>query len=173
MSEHGGWEPEDWSDHWADHGGEPSHEPLGDDLAVPSADHDWHEPPPYVHDIAAEHDLPAGDAHPAETPADDMAADDALPEHAPSDHDDSFPPHLEVSIMPTDGRDWVDPGLLGVDSGVDLAHEPGSAPYAAPEELLGALHAADGSGGEPSWESLRASDDPAIRALAVLWHPAR
>lgn len=162
MSEHGGWEPEDWSDHWADHGVEPTHEPLGDDLGIPAAEHDWHEPPPYVHDIAAEHDLPPGD----------MPADDTLPEPAPSHDDDSFPPHLEVSIMPTDGRDWVDPALLGADLDTDLGHEPSAAPYALPEELLGALHAADGSGGEPSWESLRASDDPAIRALAALWHPA-
>lgn len=124
------------------------HHPLTDD------EHWQHEPDSAVDDAGHDlHDLP-----------------DSLEEHlAEPAGDEPYPPHLDVAITPADGQEWVDPSLLGDDH---LEAEPVSH-LASPEELLGSLHEASGSDGEPSWEAAHNSDDPAIRSLAAFWHPER
>jgi hypothetical protein len=74
-----------------------------------------------------------------------------------------FPPPLGLHIRPADGS-WADPGLLGpAEDAPDHAADP-------PDALLADLAAAEG---DPAadWRTLRESDDPAVRALALRWHP--
>lgn len=85
--------------------------------------------------------------------------------------DDSFPAQLDVDVTPSDGGDWVDAGALG-----SPTESTGPTPLvghdtASPDELLSSVHRSAGGQGEASWESLRSSDDPAIRALAAFWSP--
>ncbi|HEX3816583.1 MAG TPA: hypothetical protein VHX59_27385 [Mycobacteriales bacterium] len=145
------------ADHGADHW---SHDPL--------ADHDSGHP-----DDAADH---TADPHTAdELPESLLDHPDAGHLDAESAAEDVYPPHLDVTISPTDGQEWVDPGLLG-DGHLDLQEnlDHGSGPsMASPDELLGSLHSADGSEGEPSWEAAHNSDDPAVRSLAAFWDPTR
>jgi hypothetical protein len=81
---------------------------------------------------------------------------------------DPFPPALAVDVAPADGGPWVDPDLLG-DGDPDLL-DAGAPPHDPPAALRDDLAAADGDPGA-DWSALRASDDPAIRALAALWQP--
>jgi hypothetical protein len=164
------------------------HEPFGFDDAL---GHDSHDPT-FEHDtgdsglthddaLLSDHDTHplTDDDHWQHEPADDHSyehADDAhelpdsLEEHlAEPAGDEPYPPHLDVAITPTDGQEWVDPSLLGDDH---LEAEPVSH-LASPEELLGSLHDAAGSDGEPSWDAAHNSEDPAIRSLAAFWHPDR
>ena len=74
---------------------------------------------------------------------------------------DPFPPRLDLDVRPADGS-WVDPDLLGlVEGAVDRPTDP-------PGVLLADLAVADG---DPvaDWTTLRESDDPAVRALALRW----
>jgi hypothetical protein len=85
---------------------------------------------------------------------------------------DPFPPALDLDVQPADGGPWVDPALLG---GPDrwTAGAPGpdlAGPADPPAALLPDLAAADGDP-DAGWETLRDSADPAVRALAVHWHP--
>jgi hypothetical protein len=134
---------------------------------------------PYDHFTAEDHY--AADHEPTDPHTDphtEAELPESLAEHAGADHlvadDDTYPPHLdltEVTVSPTDGQEWVDPGLLG-DEHTDVALGDGAtAPVASPEELLDSLHSADGSEGEPSWDAALNSDDPAVRSLAAFWHP--
>ena len=77
---------------------------------------------------------------------------------------DPFPPGIDLGVRPPDGR-WADPNLLG--GAADAADDPSTDP---PEALRADLAAADG---DPTadWATLRQSDDPAVRALALRWHP--
>lgn len=76
---------------------------------------------------------------------------------------DPFPPLLHPRVRPADGS-WSDPGLLGpVEDGVDPTTDP-------PDALLTDLAAAAGDP-EADWTALHASDDPAVRALALRWCP--
>lgn len=127
-----------------------------------------HETHPLTEDDHWQHE-PAADDHVA---AVDTGHDlpDSLEEHVTEPAgDETYPPHIDVAITPTDGQEWVDPNLLGDDH---LEAEPVSH-LASPEELLGSLHEASGSDGEPSWEAAHNSEDPAIRSLAAFWHPER
>jgi hypothetical protein len=96
----------------------------------------------------------------------EVAAFGLDPDPSATDGDLSYPPPLDVDVVPTDGLDWVDPGLLGseTDAGPHFA-------VAHPDELLASVHSADGGDGEPTWEAMHASDDPATRALAAFWDP--
>jgi hypothetical protein len=76
-----------------------------------------------------------------------------------------FPAVLELDVLPSDGRDWVDVDLLGdpaPGSGVVLRFDP-------PARLLADLHRIDGGDGTPTWSAVADSDDPAVRALALRW----
>jgi hypothetical protein len=84
---------------------------------------------------------------------------------------DSFPPALELDVLPADGGPWVDPDLLGGPgdwtadpSGPDLVP-----PTDPPAALLSDLAAADGDP-DAGWDEVHGSDDPAVRALAARWH---
>lgn len=129
----------------------------------------------HQHGLLDDHAVPDFDQHAPEDhgalPADEISLE---PEPA-ADAAGFDPPMLEVSISPADGQDWVDPGLLGGAAGDagdvgDLGPEP-AALYAAPDDLLSSLHAAEGSDTGADWDSLAGSDDPAVRALAEFWRP--
>lgn len=79
---------------------------------------------------------------------------------------DPFPPALDVDVQPGDGGPWVDPDLLGTPEHWAAAG-PDPEPPAA---LLPDLAAADGDP-DAGWDTLRDSDDPAVRALAQHWNP--
>jgi hypothetical protein len=76
---------------------------------------------------------------------------------------DPFPPPLDLDVRPVDGL-WVDAGLLG------RVEDAGRQHTDPPDALLADLAAA---AGDPAadWATLRDSDDPAVRALALRWHP--
>jgi hypothetical protein len=82
---------------------------------------------------------------------------------------DPFPPALDLDVAPADGGPWVDPDLLG---GPDrwTAGATGPDPVDPPAALLPDLAAADGDP-DAGWDTLRDSDDPAVRALAGHWRP--
>jgi hypothetical protein len=113
---------------------------------------------PYAAELVLEHEPPTDvapaevgpfEGHPVPTGPEHL---DALPQHIDTS---PFPAHLEVDVTPADGRDWVDPYLLG---------EPEGA-FAPDIDVDGALHhlqAAEGA--DPA-----RSEDPAIRALALFW----
>ena len=69
-----------------------------------------------------------------------------------------------MDVTPADGGPWTDPELIGGtdDGSADPVTDP-------PAALLPDLAAADGDPGA-TWDSLRDSDDPAVRALATHWH---
>lgn len=76
-----------------------------------------------------------------------------------------FPAMLDLDVLPSDGRDWVDVDLLGdpaPGSGAVLRFDP-------PARLLADLHRIDGGDGTPTWSAVAGSDDPAVRALALRW----
>lgn len=127
------------------------YDPGHDDPAVPEdADQD-HTPEPTVEHEPA--DLPPAQAaaYDLEEPAPDHG--DALPQPVDSS---PFPPHLEVDMTPADGQDWIDAQLLGEPEPAFTADpEPDAAPLAD-------LRAAEGA--DPA-----ATEDPAIRALALFW----
>lgn len=90
---------------------------------------------------------------------------------------ETFPPHLELDVTPTDGREWVDVDLLGSGeewgtmSMTDSTTDPmgGVVVPDSPQALLADLHQFDGGDGMPSWTTVAGSDDPAVRALALHW----
>jgi hypothetical protein len=187
MSEHG---PFDFGDDAHDAGGFEHADPFDSTDHGLSEDHgltDYHWSADHLDDHGgmaeghtADHTAEHLDDHTAGHPVQDPHSADELPEsllgHEPADSgadhiDDVYPPHLEVAISPTDGQEWVDPGLLGDDHG-DLEQEQGPS-MASSDELLGSLHAVDGSDGEPSWDAAHNSDDPAVRSLAAFWDPSR
>lgn len=144
---------------------EPGHVGFDHDDALLS-DHDTH---PLAGDDQWQHES-ADHSYEHSTVDDTHELPESLEEHVTEPAADApYPPHLDVAITPTDGQEWVDPGLLGDDH---LEAEPVSH-LASPEELLGSLHDAAGSDGEPSWEAAHNSEDPAIRSLAAFWHPER
>lgn len=184
----------DHHDHGPDHdpGGEPDWAGLGseptDHLDQPADDPSGApgEPEPHTADPVEAHE-PAG--LPEEQPADWSGWDphdepgafhDAVPAADPGDLSDGtdpagwtdaagadpFPPALDVDVQPGDGGPWVDPGLLG-DPDQSTA-DPG--PVDPPAALLPDLAAADGDP-DAGWDTLRDSDDPAVRALTRLWNP--
>jgi len=144
----------------ADHGLADDHG-LSDEHWTHDALEDGHDSPDHLEHSAAEGHT-----------ADDPHTADELPESLAGEHtevapvEEAYPPHLDVAISPTDGQEWVDPGLLGG----EIDHEP-VAHLAPPAELLDSLHAADGGDGEPSWDAAHNSADPAVRSLAAFWHP--
>jgi hypothetical protein len=77
---------------------------------------------------------------------------------------DPFPPALDAPADPAgpDGR-WTDPALVGT------GPVPAIDPADDPEAYRADLAAADG---DPAagWDTLLASADPAVRALAARWH---
>jgi hypothetical protein len=85
---------------------------------------------------------------------------------------DPFPPALDLDVHPADGGPWVDPALLGGRDAV--AGDPSGtelvSPADPPEALRSDLAAADGNP-DADWDTLRDSDDPAVRALANHWTP--
>lgn len=82
---------------------------------------------------------------------------------------DPFPPALDVDVQPGDGGPWVDPDLLGGPDSWSTGADP-APPADPPAALLPDLAAADGDP-DAGWDTLRDSDDPAIRALALHWNP--
>jgi hypothetical protein len=76
---------------------------------------------------------------------------------------DPFPPPLDLHVRPADGP-WIDPDLLGRTEDAD------DQPADPPDALLADLAAAEG-GLAADWTTLHESDDPAVRALALRWHP--
>jgi hypothetical protein len=83
---------------------------------------------------------------------------------------DPFPPTLDLDVRPADGGPWVDPALLGgARHWTADAVEP-VAPTDPPAALLPDLAAADGDP-DAGWDTLRDSDDPAVRALTRHWNP--
>ncbi|HEY6745693.1 MAG TPA: hypothetical protein VI357_08230 [Mycobacteriales bacterium] len=162
-------------------------EPAGPDHPYGLPDH----PGPEPHDAGPAE--PAG--FPEEKPADwSGSGDDVLhagpdawePDHGPFDPDpagpadgtdpagwtvaaDPFPPALDLDVQPGDAGPWADPALLGdPDHGTGVA-EP-APPADPPAALLPDLAAADGDP-DAGWDTLRDSDDPAVRALALRWNP--
>lgn len=154
-----------------DHVEQPDYLDHGVDDGLDSDGTDQGVADPLDHGFAADYDdhpvVVDGDAAEPEP----VTAFTELPQPADAS---PFPPPLDLDVVPPDGSDWVDPGLLGEPSaewgaGVDPA------PFVAmddPHALLADLHAADLAEGEPSWDALAGSDDPAIRALALHWASA-
>ncbi|ADD43387.1 hypothetical protein [Stackebrandtia nassauensis] len=91
----------------------------------------------------------------------DLAADDPA-------FDAEFPPDIDMDARPepVDGEPWSDASLLGStsDAGTDWAAYDYSAP---PMDDLFAMDGASSG----SWDSLAASDDPAVSSLARWWQP--
>jgi len=73
-----------------------------------------------------------------------------------------FPPPLDLDVGRPDGP-WVDPDLVG-------GAEADGPPTDPPEALRADLAVADGDP-DADWPTLLDSDDPAVRALALRWHP--
>lgn len=83
---------------------------------------------------------------------------------------DPFPAALDMDVQPGDGGPWVDPDLLG---GPDHWTADGlgpAGPADPPDALLPDLAAADGDP-DAGWDTLRDTDDPAVRALTLHWSP--
>jgi hypothetical protein len=149
--------------------GEPGPEP---NAADPAADHepaglpeeqpaDWSGWDPDAGEPGAFHDaVPAADLGAVPDGTDPVSWADAAGA-------DPFPPALDVDVQPDDGGPWVDPGLLG---GPDHWTADPGAPVDPPAALLPDLAAADGDP-DAGWDTLRDSDDPAVRALTRLWNP--
>ena len=163
--------PEDWGDEpelSTDDLGEPAEdEPV--DLGYPE---DAADPEP---DEPVEHDYPElaeeqADDFPDEPPAvvDPVGADPDLMDADLADPDDFPLPTLHLDDLPTPagGPPWIDPSLLGADS-EPVAAEPDLT--GTPEGARADLGALDADP-EASWATLRDAEDPAVRALARLWH---
>ncbi|HST65823.1 MAG TPA: hypothetical protein VLM05_11600 [Mycobacteriales bacterium] len=145
------------------------------------------------HPDAAAADEPAG--LPEEQPADWSQPPDELPHSGPGSWDDTFgapgagtddgtdpagwteaagtdpfPAALDLDVAPGDGGPWVDPGLLGGPDHWTADTAEVAVPVDPPAALLPDLAAADGDP-DAGWDTLRDSDDPAVRALARHWNP--
>ncbi|MGH8791734.1 MAG: hypothetical protein ACRDXX_03710 [Stackebrandtia sp.] len=123
---------------------------------------------------AAEADSPADDETAEAVTVDESDAETpgADPDATEMGDDDAFvadfPPQLEVDDLPepVDGQPWSDAGLLGdvADSGHSWAGLDQAVPPA--DDLM----SMDGSA-EGGWDTLLASDDPAVSSLARWWQP--
>lgn len=77
---------------------------------------------------------------------------------------EAFPPTLDMDVTPADGGPWTDPDLLGGSEESSAWTPPTDGPVALRPDLA----LADGDP-DATWSSLRSSDDPAVRALALRW----
>lgn len=133
--------------------------PFEDHHPLPADDHHDFEPVPWEHDDLPEHEFTEF------VPQPEVDQPDVAETSEGSESVSDFPPALDVGDLPepVDGFPWVDAASLGT---ADFT-TPETDPVAAQD--LAAYAATDLPPGADGWETLAASDDPAVSALARWW----
>jgi hypothetical protein len=141
-------EPDDSLNEYAeldpDYDADPDDDGAVADEPFPDDDEPLAEDGPVAEAVGADPDLPDADWDPDPFPLPDLDLDE-LPE-------------------PAGGPPWIDASLLGAENTEPL--EPAGSPEGARDDL-----AAADADPDASWDALRTTEDPAVRALARLWAP--
>ncbi len=159
--DHGAFDHDLVADEPADDDDQAEHPGHGDPAAGYDAD-PAADPDPDADADAADHaDVAPIDERPPAYEAEPgyVDHDGTLPQHVDTS---PFPPYLDVDVAPSDGRDWVDPHLLGEPEPASTADADAASADGGSADALHDLHAAEGA--DPAQ-----SDDPAVRALALFW----